>query len=64
MQRDTRFGYCPTLKKDYSVTVEQLETTTLEDTSRHFIDGRFDCKFAEMNQCPHVNDCPVAYIGK
>jgi hypothetical protein len=64
MRYDTRSGYCPTLKRDYSVTVEQLETTNIEDTSRHYIDGQFDCKYAEMHQCPHVNDCPVAHLQK
>lgn len=64
MPYETRSGYCPTLKKNYSVTVEQIETTTLTDTSGNYIDGQFDCKYAEMNQCPHANDCPVAHIGK
>ena len=64
MRYDTRSGYCPTLKRDYSVSVEQLETTTLTDTSRHYIDGQFDCEYAETHQCPNANECLVAHIGK
>lgn len=55
---EKRSGYCPTLKKDYSVSVEQISVPS------GYIDGIFDCEYAEMHQCPKVKECPVARIRR
>lgn len=58
----TRSGFCPTLKKDYSVSVEQLGTTTLKSTHEQYIDGRFTCEYASQHDCSLAAHCPVAKI--
>lgn len=62
MHYDTRSGYCPTLKQNYSISVEQIDITTLSDTSRRYMDGRFDCEYAEMHECSFTRKCPVACL--
>lgn len=58
----TRSGLCPTLNKEYSVSVEQLETTTMSDDHKQYTDGRFTCEYASQHNCSLAEHCPVAKI--
>ena len=59
-----RSGFCPTQNKDYSVTVEQLETTTMSDKYKQYIDRELTCDYASQHVCPVKGSCPVARINR
>ncbi|MDF2866133.1 MAG: hypothetical protein K0R72_951 [Clostridia bacterium] len=52
-------GYCPKLNKDYSITIEYIDSSTLKEKA--YIKGLANCKYAGNNQCEYIENkkCPL-----
>jgi hypothetical protein len=51
-------GYCPTLDKHYSISVEYVDASSFEDPSL-FIQGLATCEYHARFKCPIARDCPI-----
>jgi hypothetical protein len=51
-------GFCPTQNKDYSVTVDYIDATTL--TQKAAVKGLAKCEFNKYGDaCPIAKNCPI-----
>lgn len=53
-------GFCPTLNKEFQITVDYLDVSSL-DHPNHYIRSLITCDFASWvhNDCPIQKDCPL-----
>ena len=51
-------GFCPTLQKDYSITVEYIDACTFDNPNR-YIQGRCTCEHYAFNGCGNASECPI-----
>ena len=56
----TIYGYCHTLKKEYSIDVEYIEVKSFGSPTK-YIRSLAVCDFASWvdNDCPIQNECPL-----
>jgi hypothetical protein len=51
-------GFCPTLKKNYSIEVEYIDVSSL-GSPNNFIQGLCTCNHHALNDCSLANECPI-----
>lgn len=52
----SKYGYCPIQNKDYRISIDYLDASTL--TQSRFIKGRYSCDFNRFgNKCSGT--CPI-----
>lgn len=54
----TFIGYCPTLDKDYQITIDYSDART-SDNPYKYIQGQVKCMHHRLNVCPVVSSCPI-----
>lgn len=51
-------GFCPTLKKNYSINITYIDVSDLQHRNR-YIQGMVDCEYGSFGNCPIMNKCPL-----
>lgn len=53
-------AFCPTLNKDFQITVDYLDTSTFDSPNRYIQNG-ITCEYASYveNHCPNQKECPL-----
>ena len=59
MMYKTFSGYCPAQNKDYNISIEYIETTSLNDTRRRYEKGMATCKHNMFGDKCDANKCPI-----
>ena len=60
IMRKTFSGFCPAQNKDYSITVEYIDVTSLNDTQRRrYEKGMAECRYNMFGDKCDSNKCPI-----